>query len=199
MALLKAFNRLGHFPDLEKVPVMVVDHIRRDLRLPAEVQPVYSSTRTAERHRTLIRERSEAVYDPKAARKVAAEAIEEAAQRKNDPADLINIALERLVPGSFELPAFRTLNDMASEIRGTVNGGIFAMVAGRLGVTGVARIGAHVGDHRHRKQDRAQPVEAHRETAVVVELPQTVGAPGVGGLLRRRAGGAADEDRRFRR
>lgn len=109
---------------------MVVEHIRRDLRLPDEVEPVYSSTRTAERHRTLIRERSEVVYDP-AARKVAAEAIEEAARRMNNPADLINIALERLGEGSFELPAFRTLNDMTTEIRARVNGKIFARVVAR--------------------------------------------------------------------
>jgi hypothetical protein len=38
---------------------------------------------------------------------VAAEVTEEAAARKNDPADLINIALERLVEKSLELPAFR--------------------------------------------------------------------------------------------
>lgn len=84
------------------------------------------STRTAERHRNLIRARSEVVYDRAGARKVAAEAIEEAARRKNDPADLINIALERLVEGSHELPAFRTLNDMATSIRARVNEGIFA-------------------------------------------------------------------------
>jgi hypothetical protein len=101
---------------------------------------VYSSTRTAERHRTLIRRRTEVVYDPEAARQVAADAIEEAAHRKNDPADLINIALERLVEGSFELPAFRTLNDLASEIRGQVNGEIFATVVDRLGPGLVARL-----------------------------------------------------------
>ncbi|MEU4345227.1 DUF4158 domain-containing protein [Nocardia sp. NPDC023852] len=94
------------------------------------MEPVYSSKRTAKRHRTLIRARSEVVYDPPAARKVAAEAIVEAARRKNDPADLINVALERLVEGSFELPAFRTLNDLAVDIRGKVNAEIFAMVVG---------------------------------------------------------------------
>ncbi len=52
------------------------------------------------------------MHDPAGARKVAADAIEEAARRKNDPAGLINIALERLVEGGYELPAFRTLNDM---------------------------------------------------------------------------------------
>lgn len=42
MVQLKAFNRLGYFPDMEKVPARVVEHIRRDLRLPAEVEPVSS-------------------------------------------------------------------------------------------------------------------------------------------------------------
>ncbi len=137
---LKTFSRLGYFPALDEVPAEVVGHIRRGLRLPEATRPVYASTRTAERHRTLIRERSEVVYDPAGARKVAAEAIEEAARRKNDPADLINIALERLVEGSYELPAFRTLNDMAATIRARVNEEIFAVVAGRLGEVGVARL-----------------------------------------------------------
>jgi hypothetical protein len=131
---LKTFSRLGYFPALDEVPAEVVGHIRRSLRLPEATRPVYASTRTAERHRNLIRERSEVVYDPAGARKVAAEAIEEAARRKNDPADLINIALERLVEGSYELPAFRTLNDMAATIRARVNEEIFAVVAGRLGL-----------------------------------------------------------------
>jgi hypothetical protein len=135
---LKAFSRLGYFPALDEVPAEVVGHIRRDLRLPETTRPHYASVRTAERHRNLIRARSEVVYDPAGARKVASAAIEEAARRKNDPADLINIALERLVEGSYELPAFRTLNDMAATIRARVNEEIFAAVAGRLGETGIA-------------------------------------------------------------
>ena len=137
---LKTFSRLGYFPALDEVPAEVTGHIRRGLRLPEAIRPVYASTCTAERHRNLIRARSEVVYDPAGARKVAAEAIEEAARRKNDPADLINIALERLVEGSYELPAFRTLNDMAATIRARVNEEIFAVVAGRLGEAGVARL-----------------------------------------------------------
>jgi hypothetical protein len=74
---------------LDEVPAEVVGHIRRDLRLPEHVAPVYASARTAERHRSLVRARSEALHDPAGARKVAADAIEEAARRKNDPADLI--------------------------------------------------------------------------------------------------------------
>ena len=129
VVLLKAFNRLGYFPALDEVPAEVVGHIRRDLRLPEHIAPVYASARTAERHRSLVRARSEAVHDPAGARKVAADAIEEAARRKNDPANLVNIALERLVEGSYELPPFRTLNDMATTIRVRVNEGIFATVS----------------------------------------------------------------------
>ena len=137
---LKAFNRLGYFPVLDEVPSEVIAHIRRDLRLPDTTMAIYASTRTAERHRTLVRARGEVVYDPAGARKVAADAIEEAARRKNDPADLINIALERLVEGSYELPAFRTLNDMATTIRARANEDIFTTVVGSLGDVGVARL-----------------------------------------------------------
>src|SRR5664279_1538148 len=137
---LKAFNRLGYFPVLNEVPAEVVGHIRRDLRLPEGTMPICASTRTAERHRNLVRARGEVVYDQAGARKVAADAIEEAARRKNDPADLINIALERLVEGSYELPAFRTLNDMATTIRVRANEEIFAIVLARLGDDGVTRL-----------------------------------------------------------
>jgi TnpA family transposase len=137
---LKAFNRLGYFPVLDEVPTEVIAHIRRDLRLPDTTMPIYASTRTAERHRNLVRARGEVVYDPAGARKVAGDAIEEAARRKNDPADLINIALERLVEGSYELPAFRTLNDMAPTIRARANEDIFTTALERLGDVGVARL-----------------------------------------------------------
>lgn len=176
---LKAFNRLGYFPVLDQVPAEVVGHIRRDLRLPENTMPIYASTRTAERHRTLVRARGEVVYDPAGARKVAADAIEEAARRKNDPADLINVALERLVEGSYELPAFRTLNEMATTIRSRANEEIFAMVLARLGDAGGARLEGLVvvgaGGESEFNQLKT------RTAAIVVELPHAVGSSAVGG------------------
>lgn len=77
--------------------------------------------------------------DP-AARKIAAEAIREAAWRKNNPPDLINIALERLVEASLELPTFSTLDRMASRIRLEVNTEIFTMIVARVGLAGVRRL-----------------------------------------------------------
>src|SRR6266851_2728227 len=138
----KCFGRLGYFPALADVPVVVVEHVRRDLGLAEGTVAVYASARTAERHRDLVRRRLGVVRDPAGARKVAAEAIREASTRKNNPPDLINIALERLVEGCFELPGFSTLDQMASTIRGEVNAGIFAGIAGRAGPAGIGRLEA---------------------------------------------------------
>lgn len=138
MVQLKCFNRMGYFPRLDEVPEAVVAHIRRDLGLGEDVAAVYDSERTRGRHRLLIRRRSEVVSDMPAARAVAAAAIREAAGRKNDPADLINVALEKLVEGSFELPGYTTLDEMASAIREEVNSAIFALVVERIGPAGVA-------------------------------------------------------------
>jgi hypothetical protein len=78
-------------------------------------------------------------YDQQRARAVAAAAIREAALVKNHPPDLINVALERLVEASLELPAFSTLDEMAASIRAEVNAGIFAGIVSRMGPGGRRR------------------------------------------------------------
>ncbi|KIF04680.1 hypothetical protein PL81_17330 [Streptomyces sp. RSD-27] len=64
--------------------------------MPSRVTPSHS-TRTAARQRDFVRERLGAVYDPERARKVAAAALYEAVPTQDNPADLINVALEKLV------------------------------------------------------------------------------------------------------
>jgi hypothetical protein len=49
-------------------------------------------------------------YDGKRTRELARETIRAEAQSKNNPADLINVALEKLVEAGLELPAFSTLD-----------------------------------------------------------------------------------------
>jgi hypothetical protein len=71
--------------------------------------------------RQLVRERLGVVHDPRRARAVAAEAIRSAAEAKNNPPDLINVALEMLVKASLELPGFSTLDAMTGRIRREVN------------------------------------------------------------------------------
>jgi hypothetical protein len=73
------------------------------------------------------------VHDPERARAVAAHAIRSAAEVKNNPADLINVALEMLVRESLELPAFSTLDAMVGRIRREVNTSMFERIGGRGG------------------------------------------------------------------
>jgi Domain of unknown function (DUF4158) len=130
---LACFQRLGYFSRPGDVPVEVVEHIRRHLELPLETSPS-CAVETAKSHRRLVRERLGVVHDPERARAVASAAVRSAAQVKNDPPDLINVALEMLVKESLELPAFSTLDEIASRIRREVNTGMFERIDGRIGL-----------------------------------------------------------------
>jgi hypothetical protein len=130
---LRCFQRLGYFPRPADVPATVVAHIRRGLELP-EGTPAFCGAETGKWQRRLVRERLGVVHDPERARAVAAEAIRWAAEAKNNPPDLINVALEMLVKESLELPAFSTLDEIASRIRREVNTAMFGRIAGRIGL-----------------------------------------------------------------
>ncbi|MYV42350.1 DUF4158 domain-containing protein [Streptomyces sp. SID1328] len=91
----------------------------------------YASGRTADRYRSWVRERCGVRYDGQAARGLAGETRRVAAASKNNPADLINIALEKLVEANLEIPRFSTLDAMASTVRGQVSEEILA-IRGRM-------------------------------------------------------------------
>ncbi|QYC38831.1 Tn3 transposase DDE domain protein [Nonomuraea coxensis DSM 45129] len=139
---LKCFQKMARFPAREEIPEVVVDHVRRCLGLAGDVEPDHGAASTAKWHRKQIRARQGVIYDKEQARAIAAEAITEAAQAKNNPPDLINVALERLIEASLELPGFTTLDEMAATIRARVNAEIFTRVVDRMGVDGQERMGA---------------------------------------------------------
>jgi len=136
---LKCFQKMARFCSREEIPQAVTDHVRHCLGLGPEVEPDHGAARTAKWHRRQVRGRQGVTYDQQRARAVAAAAIREAALVKNHPPDLINVALERLVEASLELPAFSTLDEMAASIRAEVNAGIFAGIVSRMGPDGRQR------------------------------------------------------------
>ncbi|WP_171076225.1 Tn3 family transposase [Streptomyces sp. YIM 121038] len=129
---LKSYQRMGCFPRLEEVPAMVVDFVRRTLELPDGTLPVYRAAKTAKNHRGLVRKRVGTAYDQARARGISEAAIRKEAAAKNRPADLINIALEKVVEAGLELPAFSTLDVMASKVRREVNDSICAGIHDRM-------------------------------------------------------------------
>ena len=129
--LLKCYQRLGYFPKLAEVPAAVVDHVRGTLGLPEDVLATHESDRTLWRHRELVRTRMGVKYTPATVREVAEAAIRKAVQSKDNPADLINVALDELVRQRCELPGYTTLDAMATSVRAEVNSGMFRTVAAR--------------------------------------------------------------------
>jgi len=140
LLLLKCFQRLGYFPRMVDVPTVIVEHIRGYLGLPAEVTLGHDADRTARHHKGLIRDRLGVIAEPEKARGVARRAIRTAAAAKDNPADLINVALEELIRARCELPAYSTLDRLAGRIRAEVNGTIFARVHGRMSAAERARL-----------------------------------------------------------
>jgi len=132
LVALKSYQRMGCFPKAYDVPDQVVEFVRRAVELPESILPVYGSERTAKSHRSMVRERCGVRYDGPAARKLAEEVMRLEAASKNNPADLINIALEKLVEAGLEIPRFSTLDAMASTVRGQVNEEILSGIWGRM-------------------------------------------------------------------
>lgn len=139
---LKCYQKMARFPRAHEIPDVVVDHVRRCLDLGPDVEPDHGAGCTTRWHRKQIRARQGVTNDPPRARTIAAEAIREAARVKNHPSDLINVALDRLVEASLELPGFTTLDEMATRIRAEVNSEIFAGICERAGEEGQARLQA---------------------------------------------------------
>ncbi|WP_329168821.1 DUF4158 domain-containing protein [Streptomyces sp. NBC_01267] len=100
---LQSYQRMGRFPKPDKYPEMVVDFARRAVELPEGTTLLWATGRTAERQRTKVRRRVGATYDQARAREIAEESIRKEAAAKNRPADLINIALEKVVEAGLEL------------------------------------------------------------------------------------------------
>ncbi len=132
VVLLKAVARLGHFPVLFEVPIAIVEHVRIALEVKPDIEPGHDSDRTLRFHKSLVRERLGITSDPERARAVAEAAIREAARTKDNPPDLINVALEELVRARLELPGYTTLDEMVGTIRTQVNTAVFAGIAARM-------------------------------------------------------------------
>ncbi|MFD0374552.1 DUF4158 domain-containing protein [Streptomyces sp. NPDC127112] len=129
---LKSYQRMGCFPKVEDIPEAVAEFVRRAVELPEGTLPVYRAAKTMKNHRGLVRQRVGVAYDQARARRIAGESIRKEEASKNRPADLINIALEKVVEAGLELPAFSTFDAMASAIRKEVNAEICGGIHDRM-------------------------------------------------------------------
>ncbi len=132
MLWLKLFPCLGYFPALDEIPPALVEHVRQALDLAAEVVPGYDHDRTFYRHHQVVREYYQILPYAKEARRVILRTLLRAVRTMDNPADMINAALEELIKQRFELPAFSTLDRLTGRVRALVYGRISRMVQRRM-------------------------------------------------------------------
>lgn len=93
---LKVFERLGYFPNLEDVAENLIKHPGCALKLPADILPVVSRN-SSFHHQRVVRQFFKVKSHDRAARRLTTKAVYEAAQVMDNPADLINAAIEHLI------------------------------------------------------------------------------------------------------
>jgi hypothetical protein len=137
--LLKAVQHLGYFPALDAVPPAIVQYLRTALDLdPTTTLSI--SPRTLYTYHRLIRERLALITIGRLVRHIAAEAVYQAAQVMDNPADLINVAIDALMRQRVEVPAFSTLDRLVRRVRTLVNRQLFEQILARLSIDEQARL-----------------------------------------------------------
>ncbi len=128
---LKLFGQLGYFLNIEDVPELLISHLRSALQLSPKIIPVVIQ-RTLYRHHNFVREFLNVKRYDKTARKLITGTVFEAAQVMDNPADLINAAIESLIKERYELPAFSTLDRLVRRVRFLVNSRIWNTIHSHL-------------------------------------------------------------------
>ncbi len=99
LVLLKTSQRLGYFMPLTEIPGAIIQHIAQAAGVPvvsSDGWNEYHASGTHKRHRALIREYLGIRFFDGEARQNMSTAMAEVAFVKDDPADLVNVAIEKL-------------------------------------------------------------------------------------------------------
>ncbi|MBV9575948.1 MAG: Tn3 family transposase [Gammaproteobacteria bacterium] len=140
---LKTFQRLGYFPELKKIPSIVIDHIKKCLGIfNDEMNLHYKHDTTLYRHRDHICLYLKVTRWVKAKKRVegsihtgrhlAVKIAYQTSQKMNHPADIINVVIEELIRHRYELPTFNQLNRLVKHTRSLVNRKIFNRIYQQL-------------------------------------------------------------------
>lgn len=119
---LKTFQKLGYFVNIEKTPKKIIQHIGKYLGIDSIPDlSSYDKSRIRINHMDKIRSYLKIKASGKKSNQIMIQTIINAAQSREDLADIINAAIEELIQQRQELPAFSTLLKAAYEGRASVN------------------------------------------------------------------------------
>ncbi len=131
LALLKSVQKLFYFPNLTDIPQPIIKHISRYTGLNRPIVP-FISLPTLYKYQQYIRDYLQIKPFDDEADKMITVTISKMIQIRDDPVDLINIALSELVDHQYELPSYRRIHDLAVHIRYQFNESLFNHVESQL-------------------------------------------------------------------
>lgn len=135
LVLLKCFQFLRHFPAPEAIPPAIVEHVAATLGM----KPATNGPQSPAAHNTLYRDHRairellhvQPFTDGRTGR-LAMHIAQEAATVVETRVDVINIVIEELVRHGHELPAFRTLDEIAEAAHASAQEHLYNRIAHRL-------------------------------------------------------------------
>ncbi|WP_207725681.1 DUF4158 domain-containing protein [Clostridium sp. DJ247] len=122
LIMLKSFQRLGYFVAPVNIPQTIIQHISKVTNITISSGDIenYNKSGTRLRYVQVIREYLNIKPYGSEARHVLVRAIGASARTKDEPSDLINVAIEELIRQHYELPVFSTLIRASNRIRVSV-------------------------------------------------------------------------------
>lgn len=131
--MLKTRQQLGYFPKQSEIPVATRRFVASELGITGDpVFPMDSAKASLFRYRQAIREYLGCtVYTDTGVARVRS-VVEQATLTMSDPADLINVAIEKLVAANIELPAFSTLDRLVGNLRSQMHEEMYIQVTRTL-------------------------------------------------------------------
>jgi nucleoid DNA-binding protein len=135
LVLLKIGQRLGYFINPSEVPANITDHIAKCAQLEhTDNEKFLKLEKTGSRHR--LRDLARNYLGIKAfdldSKELVSRISEEAAETKQELADIINVVIEEMVRQRIELPGFSTLQRVARRSRSNVNNRLYDSIHGSL-------------------------------------------------------------------
>jgi hypothetical protein len=140
LARLKCHQHLGYVPSLQDIPGPIRLYLCQQLHLPADTDWAADTQMRRHRHRQAIRTYLNVTSYSHGGEQAIVHEIEQAAYTMSDPADLINVAIERLTLQRFELPAFSTLDRLVGRVRHHVHERLYTQITQGLSPTEIGRL-----------------------------------------------------------
>lgn len=118
LVLLKCFQNLGYFPPVNEIPSAIIKHIKKQVKITNEQNIVYyKRNNTLYEHHNMIREYLNVRQYDKQAKELLLDSVTNNSYIMENPADLINSAIDSLVKNNYELPAYSHIDRLILEIR----------------------------------------------------------------------------------